>query len=125
MLYPATFEQKLGFDVIRQILGSYCLSSLGQMGVEKITFSTDVQEIVKWHSQTGELKQILLFEENFPSQDYYNLIPELLRVRIPNTYIEADQLSLLKLSVTTILSLLLFLEGRKEKFPALFQMNVS
>jgi DNA mismatch repair protein MutS2 len=119
MLYPPTFEQKLGFDVIRQILGSYCLSSLGRAYVDKIAFSTHAPEIKIWHDQTAELKQILQFEEQFPSQDYYDLIPELLRIRIPNTYIETEQLSQLRLSVSTIDSLIRFLSERKEKYPAL------
>ncbi|MEI7500487.1 MAG: Smr/MutS family protein [Bacteroidota bacterium] len=122
MLYPPTFEQKLGFDVIRQILCEYCLSSLGRSRVDKISFSTDGAEINIWHSQTAELKQILQFEENFPSQDYYDLVPELLRVTIPNTYMETEQISQLRLSVSTIISLILYLSERKEKFPFLFRM---
>ena len=122
MLYPSTFEQKLGFDVIRQILGDYCLSSLGRSWVEKIAFSTDGDEIESGHLQTGELLQILQFEEKFPSQDYYDLIPELLRVRIPNTYVETEQLSQLKLSVSTIYALTRFLSEKKEKYPALNKM---
>ena len=122
MLYPSTFEQKLGVDTIRQILGSYCLSSLGRSRVDKIAFSTDPAEINTWHAQTAEMKQILQFEENFPSQDYYDLIPELLRVRIPNTYMETEQLSQLKLSASTIHSLQHFLSERREKFPSLNKM---
>jgi DNA mismatch repair protein MutS2 len=122
MLYPTTFEQKLGFDMIRQILGNYCLSSLGRSRVSKIAFSTDTTEIITWHYQTAEMRQILQFEENFPSQDYYDLIPELLRVRIPNTYMETEQLSQLRLSVLTIQSLLLFFSERREKFPTLYEM---
>lgn len=122
MYFPANFEQKLGFDTIRQILNSYCLSTLGRARVDKLFFSTNATEISTWHAQTAELKQILQFEENFPSQDYYDLIPELLRVRIPNTYMETEQLSQLKLSVSTIASLILFISERKDKFPSLFQM---
>jgi DNA mismatch repair protein MutS2 len=122
MYFPANFEQKLGFDTIRQILNSYCLSTLGRARVDKLFFSTNATEISTWHAQTAELKQILQFEENFPSQDYFDLIPELLRVRIPNTYMETEQLSQLKLSVSTIASLILFISERKDKFPSLFQM---
>ena len=90
MYFPANFEQKLGFDVIRQLLSDHCLSSLGRQWVDKISFSTDAAEIHAWLLQTAELKQILQFEEKFPSQDYYDLIPELLRIRIPGTYLETE-----------------------------------
>ena len=125
MYFPANFEQKLGFDVIRQILGDHCLSSLGRNRVGKIAFSTDADEIHRWLDQTAELKQILQFEERFPSQDYYDLVPELLRIRIPGTYLETEQLSELKLSVFTISSLLTFISEKREKYPTLYQMTGS
>ncbi|MCX6267584.1 MAG: Smr/MutS family protein [Bacteroidetes bacterium] len=120
--FPPNFEQKLGFDVIRQILSDYCLSTLGQVWVMKMAFSTDASEIHTSLQQTSELKAILQFEDQFPAQDYYDLIPELLRIRIPGTYMETEQLSELKLSVLTISELLLFLAERKEKFPALYSL---
>ncbi|MEI7661162.1 MAG: Smr/MutS family protein [Bacteroidota bacterium] len=123
MYFPSNFEQKLGFDVIRQLLSDHCLSSLGRHWVDKISFSTDAAEIYEWLLQTAELKQILQFEEKFPSQDYYDLIPELLRIRIPGTYLETDQLSELKLSLTTITNLLLFISEKKEKYPSLYLMT--
>ncbi len=123
MYFPVNFEQKLGFDVIRQILRDHCLSSLGRQWVDRIGFSTDAPEIHTWLLQTAELKQILMFEERFPSQDYYDLIPELLRIRIPGTYMETDQLSELKLSVSTITGLLIFLSEKREKYPNLFKMT--
>jgi len=121
MYFPANFEQKLGFDTIRQHLRNRCLSSLGRELVDKLSFSTDAAEIHQYLTETDELKHIVQFEENFPSQDYYNMIPELLRIRIPGTFMETDQLSELKLSVTTIASLISFLTNRKEKFPMLFR----
>jgi DNA mismatch repair protein MutS2 len=85
-------------------------------------FSTDAAEIHTALLHTAELKAILQFEEKFPAQDYYDLIPELLRIRIPGTYMETEQLSELKLSVSTISALLIFLDERKERFPALYRL---
>jgi len=123
MNFPTNFEQKLGFDVIRQILSANCLSALGLARVDKISFSTDASEIRTWLMQTAEMKQILQFEERFPSQDYYDLIPELLRIRIPGSYLETDQLSELKLSVSTITRLIEFISEKKEKYPTLYHMT--
>jgi DNA mismatch repair protein MutS2 len=41
MIYPETFEIKLGFDQIRTKLKGYCLSTAGQEFVEEMRFSTD------------------------------------------------------------------------------------
>ena len=120
--FPINFEQKLGFDIIRQMLHEYCLSTLGRTWVAKMAFSTDASEIHRSLLQAAEMKSILQFEEHFPAQDYYDLIPELLRIRLPGTYMETDQLSELKLSITTISELLVFLEEKKEKFPVLYAL---
>ena len=59
-------------------------------------------------------------EENFPSQDYYDLTGELLRIRIEGTFIEPENLSLLKLSLSSISQILDFFRKHPEdKFPYL------
>ena len=40
MIYPHNFEQKIGFDQIRQLLKSKCLSTLGEERVDEMTFQT-------------------------------------------------------------------------------------
>ena len=45
MIYPATFEQKIGFDEIRTLLKGYCLSTLGKDEVDALDFSTKAGEI--------------------------------------------------------------------------------
>ena len=59
--FPSNFEQKLGFDVIRQILNDHCLSTLGRARVMKMAFSTEASEIHTFLLQTAELKTILQF----------------------------------------------------------------
>jgi DNA mismatch repair protein MutS2 len=120
MLYPSNFEQKLGFDQVREMIVNRCLSNLGIDLVEKISFSTDQDEIIEMLTLTSEMKTIQQSEENFPAQDYYDMIPELLRIRIPGTYMEPEQLSELKLSMQTIQSVLVFIGLRKEKYPCLY-----
>ena len=119
---PAAFEQKLGFDQIRAALLASCLSPLGREWVGRMAFSTDAALIGTSLRRVAEMKQILQFEERFPAQDYYDLVPELLRIRIPGTFMETETLSELKLSLVAISGLLRFLEERRTKFPALFKL---
>jgi len=44
MMIDQGVEQKLGFDLLRQRLSNYCLSSLGRREVEKIAFSRDLEK---------------------------------------------------------------------------------
>ncbi len=124
MVFPDSFEQKLGFDSIRQILLDHCLSPLGRQRVDKISFSADAETIHHQLSLTAEMKKILEFAENFPAQDYYDMIPLLLHLRIEGCYPETEQLSELKLSLNAITRLLNFFEKNKEEYPELFQLGM-
>ena len=44
MIYPHNFEQKIGFDQIRQLLKGKCLSTLGEERVDEMTFSDNYDE---------------------------------------------------------------------------------
>ena len=89
-----------------------------------MVFSVELPGIRLLLGQTEELRRILLSEETFPSQDYYDLTDELHRIRIEGTFIEPEQLSLLKLSLSSI-SLILdfFRKHPADKFPYLSSLS--
>jgi DNA mismatch repair protein MutS2 len=123
MIFPSTFEQKLGFDTIRRLLHDFCLGELGRENVDKIGFSSDPAWIGHALALTAEMRNVLEFEERFPAQDYYNMLPALLSIRIPGTYLEPEQLSELRLSLETIGALFAFLANRAVKYPALYALS--
>ena len=45
MIYPNTFESKIGFNEIRTLLRERCLSSLGKEEVDKIAFMDSLKDI--------------------------------------------------------------------------------
>ena len=45
MIYPQNFEQKIGFDQIRQLLKDKCLSTLGEERVNEMNFSDHFEEV--------------------------------------------------------------------------------
>ena len=59
MIYPETFEVKLGFDQIRAKLKNYCLSTAGQEWVDNIKFSTDLEFMKTLLKQNLEFRLIL------------------------------------------------------------------
>ena len=122
---PALFEPKIGFDAIRKMVEDLCLSPLGRSCALQMTFSADGAKIAGDLTQTEEMRAIVRFEDRFPAQDYYDMIPELHRIRIPGTFMETEQLSELKLSLTAIVRLLTFIETKQETYPALFGLSAG
>jgi DNA mismatch repair protein MutS2 len=114
MIYPKNFESKIGFDLVKQKLLNFCISSLGQSYVEKIRFSNQYDLITKLLNQVNEFKQILFFAESFPSQNYFDLRPELRRIKVSGTVIEIESLFNLKSSLIIIHEIANFLKKTEE-----------
>ncbi len=124
MLYPNNFEQKLGFDKIRDMLKAGCLSNLGRMRVDKIRFSTKYSFIETLVNQVDEFKEIMLMEDDFPLNHFFDLTPALKKIRIEGTYILTEELFDLKRSLETIKAILSFFKKSKEdnKYPYLYML---
>jgi len=123
LIYPADFEVKIGFDRIRAMLASQCLSPLGLKQIELIAMQSRFEEIEMFLNQTEELRQILLQNLPFPQSNYFDLTDSLQRITPQETFLEPDELLELKVSYETILKIKAFLEQRlgsgMPKFPAL------
>lgn len=66
MIYPQNFEQKIGFDQIRQLLKTKCLSTLGEERVESMDFSDSYDEINRRLEQVTEFVRIIKKKMIFP-----------------------------------------------------------
>ncbi len=87
-----------------------CYSPSAKELTGKMAFSDDHGRISMLLGQSAEMKYILQFIGNFPSQDYYDLTDELVRLKLPGTFAEPETLSELKLSLNTITDIIRFLQ---------------
>ncbi|MFK1840034.1 hypothetical protein ACIXFR_12945 [Bacteroides fragilis] len=71
MIYPQNFEQKIGFDQIRQLLKDKCLSTLGEERVNEMNFSDHFEEVDELLNQVAEFVRIIQEEDNFPDQFFF------------------------------------------------------
>jgi DNA mismatch repair protein MutS2 len=120
MIYPRNFEQKLGFDSIRDLIKENCVSPMGILLVDNIRFSSNTENIKTLLSQTQEFIQIINFGKSFPANNYFDLRNELTRLKLEGTYIEKDSLFDLKSSLTAISDIILFFKkSEAEDYPEL------
>lgn len=68
MIYPQSFEPKIGFDHIRQLLKEQCLSTLGEEYVTDMAFSDNFNEVENRLNLVTEFIHIIQEEDNFPAQ---------------------------------------------------------
>lgn len=114
MIYPQNFEQKIGFDQIRQLLKGKCLSTLGEERVVEMTFSERFDEVNERLEQTNEFMRILLEEDGFPAQYFFDVRPALRRIRIEGMYLDEQELFDLRRSLETIRDIVGFLKVKDE-----------
>ena len=123
MIYPANFESKIGFDRIRDLLRERCLSPMGIENAGSIRFSDNTESIIKDISATSEFQNLLRFEENFPSDNYFSISDCLNKIRIEGTFPEVREIFDLKRSLETIKSILNFFRNKNEtEYPVLRKM---
>ena len=126
MIYPNNFEQKIGFDQIRHILGGRCLSTLGKDKVEDMQFSAEKDEVIRRLDEVAEFVRIIQEEDTFPYQYFFDVRPALQRASIVGMYMDEGELFDLRRSLETISQIILFLrrndieeENETSKYPRL------
>jgi len=123
VIFPDNFENKIGFDQIRQMLNELCVSEMGSGHVDKVQFITSFEVLKLRLGQTEEFRQILMFGKAFPAQNYFNLIPELQRIQLPGTFLLQENLFDLKTSLQSVFDVITFLRQLEAgKFPLLITL---
>ena len=115
MIYPQNFEQKIGFDQIRQLLKEKCLSTLGEERVTDMAFSDRFSEVEERLDQVTEFVRILQEEDNFPAQYFFDVRPSLKRIRVEGMYLDEQELFDLRRSLETIRDIVRFLQKGEDE----------
>ena len=115
MIYPQNFEEKIGFDRIRQMLYAACLSTLGKELVEEMTFSADAAEINEKQQQIREFRRLIAENpatgsgQSFPMEFFFDVRDAVMRIKPENTHLEEEELFDLMRSLDTIDKIKIFL----------------
>ncbi|MCK5823065.1 MAG: Smr/MutS family protein [Bacteroidales bacterium] len=124
MIYPKNFENKIGFDKIREMLKAYCLGDLGKERVERFTFSNDFEQINTFINQVNEFKIILLDRDDFPSDNYIDVTKYLEKAKVQGIFLEQKELFDLRRSLLIIKAILKFFKNDDEnKYPYLKKLT--
>ena len=115
MIYPDNFEQKTGFDEIRQMLADRCICSLGVQLVQEMQFQTDFQAVETPLDQTMEFMRILQEGKSFPDQNYHDLREALSRIKVIGTWLDEAELLCLWRSLETISGIVEFLNREENQ----------
>jgi len=131
MIYPSNFERKIGFDEIRALLKSHCLSTLGKEKVDEIAFSTDYDLLCEQIEQVREFRRLQQESDDFPMQFFFDVRKAIARIRLEGTHLEEDEVWDLRRSLETISNIVKYLSrdaspddsDESHPYPALYRLT--
>ncbi|MBK7174074.1 MAG: Smr/MutS family protein [Bacteroidales bacterium] len=109
MLNTSLLEVKLGFDQVRSQLASHCLGAPGRELISAIGFMQDYDLILQELSVADEFRTMMITMPGFPAEEYADLRPELISIRIPGSYLDVESMLLLKYSYFFFAESILFI----------------
>lgn len=131
MIYPSGFENKIGFDRIRQAVIDRCSGSLSAEEARKMTFSDDYTTVLRLLNETDEMLRILVASLDLPLNDVGEVGASLLQLKTEGNYLSAQQLYRLMLmmmqasEVRTFFSKSVSADDNSPVFPALAKVAGS
>lgn len=132
MIYPKTFESKIGFDEIRTLLKEHCLSTLGKEMVDAIQPSGESDVINEWLTQVREFRRLQEEADDFPMHYFFDVRQAVARLRLEGTHLDEGELFDLRRSLDTINQIVNYLnrsdddndgEERTYPYPALHRLT--
>lgn len=120
MLYPTSFEEKLGFNTIRDILKKGCQSITGKELVDAINFITDFKTLSQILAETEEMRHLILYSTNFPALHIASVEHEMEVLSVEGSFVEVDIVVELRDSLVNALDFLTFIRRQdSNKYPGI------
>ncbi len=102
MIYPEHFEQKIGFDHVRQLLITACQSTLGREKVDELTFLTDYDTLVVLLDRSQEYLNLLNSDQTLPDCHFHDARPSLRKARVEGAWLDESAVFNLRKSLVSI-----------------------
>ncbi|MDE6828362.1 MAG: endonuclease MutS2, partial [Alistipes sp.] len=122
-IYPASFEQKIGFARLRGQVEALCTMRAARSLLAAETFSTSAQEIGRRLSLADEMRVLLEMEHDFPGGDYPDTDHIVAKLRVEGAFLDAEEVVTLRRALATVGAVAAFIEGRQRVYPALFELT--
>lgn len=114
MIYPAHFEQKIGFDRIRAQVEALCSLTTARERLGEERFTTHAGTIEHRLALADEMLQILRVEPECPAAELADLAPVVAKLRIEGSFLDVEEVLLLRLALDAVCQYVTFIRSRRE-----------
>lgn len=115
MIYPDSFENKIGFSPFRELLKGNCISGLGRAHCDTMDFSSSFDIVERRLKTTAEMADILNSGEDFPLDGFIDVTTSLDTAAVPGTFLPAEEFVRLRKSLLTIVAMASFFNSKRHE----------
>ncbi len=121
MIYPQSFEHKIGFAGVRKAIVEQCLTEAArEFAAQEITFQTDCHAISAALEATAEMVKIISSDsDTLPLGRVADIRHSLLAVRIDGTFLPAEELADVRNSLEAFGTIATFFNKTADEYPRL------
>ena len=102
MIFPSNFEDKVGFNSLRELLCEHCISPLGITKCLSMRFSSDFNRVKKYLLQTSEMLSLIKIGAELPIDNIYDVTPYLKEIKADGSFMIAKNLYRVMQSLTAM-----------------------
>ena len=120
MIYPSNFEQKIGFDRLREQVVALCSTQAAQEIIRGEGFSTSRKEIEFRQEIADEMRVLIMLDPDAPRDEFPDLGGVLAKIGVEGAFLTAEELAVLRLALTAVGNMVGFIMSRRaEQYPRL------
>ena len=123
MIYPASFEQKIGFDRLREQVAALTTMPSAHRRIEEEQFSISPREIERRLQLADEMRQLLMMEYDFPGGEYADVEGVVQKLAVEGTFLDVEEVVTLLSALRTVGEVVRFIRGRETQYKALYALT--
>ena len=126
MIYPANFEQKIGFDRLRSQVAALCSMQAAKQLIEAESFSASRATIERRQDIADEMRVMLMLDSNAPHDEYPDMESVMAKIGVEGAFLDCEEVATLRLSLTAVGNIVGFIMSCKpEQYPRLRERSES
>ena len=92
MIFPDSFEKKIGFDVVRRRLAELCVSPGARSLADEMAFISDFDTIKNRLDQVAEMMEVIALADGFDIRELGDPMQSLSRLKLSGTFLPPNEI---------------------------------
>ena len=119
MIYPANFEQKIGFDRLRAQVAALCSMEAARRRIMEEAFSSSREEIERRQRTANEMR-VLMLDPDAPREEYPDVEHIVSKIGVEGSFLDVSEVVVLRRALTAVGDMVGFILNRPEaQYPCL------